>query len=45
MAAVILAPDLTILPDSQLAGTPSAYNKSYLPLRIEVHALSSPAAN
>ena len=45
MAAFILAPDLTILPDSQLAGTPSAYNKSYLPLRIEIHALSSPAEN
>jgi hypothetical protein len=43
MAALILAPDLTILPDSQLVNTASAYNKSYLPLRIEIHALSSPS--
>jgi hypothetical protein len=45
MAALILAPDLTILPDSQLVSTASAYNKSYLPLRIEIHALSSSSEN
>ncbi len=43
LAAEILAPDTRVLPSATLVSDSSLYTKSYLPIKVSIYALSSPA--
>lgn len=43
LAAKILAPDARVLPSATLVSDSSLYTKAYLPIKVSIYALSTPA--